>query len=508
MLVNRRRRLVCVSLVVLSACAAIILGGVIGVAVASTDNIPQTLSIGDTGVSLPTEILDRNGRLLSEFNGVEHHQPASIGQLPKYLIYALLTREDQNFFRQNAFSFRGTLRAALNDLTGSYFSGGSTITQQLAGTLFANRDHITIRRKLRELWYAFQIEKRLTKWQILQMYLNTAYFGRNNYGIEAASEFYFRRPAADLTLAESVALIIQLADPAGLDWISHPHTAKAIQRVVLDQMVRKGYVSQSEADQSYRQFWEDYPYNRAASLNPFAKTESKAPYFTSYVRQQLQQELYGNLSFLRDGLVVHTTLNLKFQRDAQSIMKKYIARYNAIHEKSTKSIFADVRTNITPALSLLGFAFNLPRVEASTGKRNEQSALSYYLGNLNPGVNALSMVFGLPHLAAFTSRAHALHRQRLKQTTVEGALITLDDHTGEILSMVGGYDWNQSQFNRAVDARLQEGSSIKPLYYSAAISSRKLTVASPLYDGPTVFWNPDGTPYRPRDFLGQWQGLV
>ncbi len=508
MLNSKKRRVLSVSLVVLSALAAILLGGGIGLAIASTDNIPQSLSIGDTKVTLPTQILDRNGRLLSQFNGVEHHQPASISKLPKYVIYALLTREDQNFFHQGAFSFRGTLRAALNDLTGRYFSGGSTITQQLSGTLFANRDKITIRRKLRELWYAFQIEKRLTKFQILQMYLNTAYFGRNNYGIEAASEYYFRHPASQLTLAEAVALIIQLADPAGLDWISHPHTAKSIQRVVLEQMVRKGYVSQAQADQSFRQFWQDYPYNRAASQNPFAKTNSKAPYFTSYVRQQLQQDLYGNLSFLRDGLVVHTSLNLNYQRDAQRVMKKYIAKYNAIHEQSTKTIFAGVKKSITPAVSLLGFAFNLPHVVAATQKRNEQSALNYYLGNLNPGINAMSMIFGLPHLAAFTAQAHSLRRQQRKKTTVEGALITLDDHTGEILAMVGGYNYNQSQFNRAVSARLQEGSSIKPLYYSAAISSKKFTVATPLYDGPTVFWNPDGTPYRPRDFLGQWQGLV
>lgn len=504
----RKRRFWIASAIILSACAAVVLGGGIGATVAGTENLPQTLQIGDTKVTLPTEILDRNGRLLSRFNGVEHHQPANIENLPKYVIYALLTREDQNFFHQSAFSFRGTLRAAINDLTGRYFSGGSTITQQLAGTLYADRDHITIRRKFRELWYAFQIEKRLTKWQILQMYLNTAYFGRNNYGIEAASQYYFGHPASKLTLAEAVALIIQLADPAGLDWISHPRTAKAIQRVVLEQMVRKGYVGQAQADQSFRQFWQDYPYDRAASMNPFAKTNSKAPYFTSYVRRQLQQDLYGNLSFLRDGLVVHTTLNLKYQRDAQRIMEKYIARYNAIHEKNTQSIFATVKSSITPALGLLGFSFNLPRIEAATQKRNEQRALNYYLANLNPGINAMSLVFGLPHLAAFTAQAHSIRRRYQKKTTVEGALITLGDHSGEILSMVGGYSWNQSQFNRAVDARLQEGSSIKPLYYSAAISSKKLTVASPLYDGPTVFWNPDGTPYRPRDFLGQWQGLV
>jgi len=505
---RKKRRIVSACLVSLSIGAAIIVGGGIGIAVARTANIPQSWQIENKKVSLPTEILDRSGKLISQFNGVEHHQRVSIGSLPKYVIYALLTREDQNFFHQGAFSLRGTLRAAINDLLGSYFSGGSTITQQLSGMLYANRDHITIRRKLRELWYAFQLEKRLTKWQVLQMYLNTVYFGRNNYGIEAASEYYFGHSATKLTLAESVALIIQLADPAGLDWISHPKHAKAIQHAVLEQMVKRGYVTQAQADQSFLQFWQDYPYSRPSSQTPYASSTSKAPYFTSYVRQQLQQDLYGNLSFLRDGLVVHTTLNLRYQRDAQRIMRKYIAKYNKIHEKNTQSIFSNVKSSITPALNLLSLTFNLPKIELATHKRNEQSALAYYLANLNPEINAMSMVLGIPELTAFTSRAHALRRQQMKKTTVEGALITLGDHTGEILSMVGGYNWKQSQFNRAVDGRLQEGSSIKPLYYSAAISSGKLTVGSPLYDGPVVFWNPDGTPYRPRDFLGQWQGLV
>ncbi|HUZ17717.1 MAG TPA: PBP1A family penicillin-binding protein [Spirochaetia bacterium] len=504
----KKHRLIGAFLIALCACAAAVLGGGIGVAIAQSDNIPQTWQIGDTKVTLPTEILDRNGRLLSQFSGSTNHRVIPITDLPKYVVYALLTREDQNFFKENAFSIRGTLRAAWNIFIGHYFSGGSTITQQLAGTLYANRDHVTITRKLRELWYAFQIEKRLTKWQILGMYLNTAYFGRNNYGIEAASQYYFGHPANKLTLAESVMLIIQLANPARYYWLRYPDRARIVQHLVLEEMVSKGYVTQAEADQSDRQFWQDYPYSRAASVDPFAATNSKAPYFTEYVRRQLDQQLYGRLGFLRDGLVVHTTLNLGYQRDAQAVMRKYIAKYNGIYEKNFSSIFANVNSRYVPDLSLLGFSFNMPQIERVTRKRDEHSALSNYLSQINPGLNALSMVFNLRHLAAFTAKAHSLRRLQEKKTTVEGALITLDNHTGEILAMVGGYNWKQSQFNRAVDARLQEGSSIKPLYYSAAISSGRLTVASRLYDGPVVFWNPDGTPYRPRDFLGQWQGSV
>jgi penicillin-binding protein 1A len=189
-------------------------------------------------------------------------------------------------------------------------------------------------------------------------------------------------------------------------------------------------------------------------------------------------------------------------------MHHYIKKYRAIHLAQHAAIFATVKKQIEPSLSLLGLAFSLPQISRITQKHNEVSALNYYLANLNPTVNALATVFGMPDLAAFTAAAHTIHQKQQSTNTVEGALITLGDHSGEIRAMVGGYSWQESQFNRAVNARLQEGSSIKPLYYSVAISSGKFTVATPIYDAPTVFWNPDGTPYMPRDFLGQWQGMV
>ncbi len=466
------------------------------------------MAIGQSHTSLPTQILDRNGKLIAEYSGAEAHQIIPLNRLPKYLILALLTREDQNFYHEGAFSLRGTIRAAYNIVTGHYFSGGSTITQQLAGLLYANRTKKTIFRKLKELWYAFQLEKRLTKNQILEMYLNTVYFGQNTYGIEAASEYYFGHPASDLSLAESVMLVIQHADPAGLYWLDHPDTARKIQHVVLQEMVKKHYVTQEQADQSFTDFWNTYPYSRAASTSLSGLNSSKAPYFTEYVRQRLEQQLYGNLNYLRDGLVVHTTLNLEDQQFAQKLMHDSIKKFNTIYHENATKVTSTVTKSFYPILTLLSLSLNLPQMSALNHAKAQKSAVDDYLTKVNPSLDVLSMVMGLNRLHLATIQAHIQRKQKEQKTTVQGALISIDDHTGEIITMIGGYDFATSNFNRAVNAQVQPGSSFKPLYYSAAISSHKFTTASMLSDRPIVFFNPDGTVYKPFDYLGQWQGHV
>jgi len=508
MSLSNRRRLVGTLLVTIASLAAVGLGVGLGLALSNTDNLSQTMQFSRLHQSLPTEILDRNGRLIDEIVGVTDHPTITLNKLPKYVIYALLTREDQNFFHEGAFSLRGTFRAAWNIITNNYFSGGSTITQQLAGMLYTNRTKKTIVRKLKELWYAFQLERRFTKDQILQMYLNEVYFGQNKYGIESAAEYYFGRPASDLTLAQAAILVIQLADPARYYWLNHPNRARIVQHVVLEEMVKKGYVSQDQVDQSFTDFWDSYPYTRPASVAYGYGNNSKAPYFTDYVQRHLEKDLYGKLDYLRDGLVIHTTLDLNYQEIAARAMHAAIKKYNAIYQRDLQRTFATVAPHYIPVVHLLSLAFNLTSVDQVDEARKARDALHYYLHVVNPALDVLSTTFGLEPVQIATDRAHFVRLNNAEKTTVEGALITLADHTGGIRAMVGGYDYNSSPFNRAVDARLTEGSSIKPLYYSAAISSGKFTEATELYDGPVVFFNPDGTAYRPRDFLGQWQGHV
>ena len=209
---------------------ALVVGAACGVAIAVTGNIRSLDVYARDRPALPTRILDRNGRLITEFFRDQKREIIRVEDISPHLIQALLTREDRHFFRHPGFRIPDTVRAAWNMVSGRFWSGGSTITQQLAGSVYADRTEITIRRKLVELWWAIQLERWLTKNEILQRYLNLVYFGEGTYGVEAASQFYFKHSARDMSVAEAAMLVIQLNRPGGNSPINHPNRARTLQR--------------------------------------------------------------------------------------------------------------------------------------------------------------------------------------------------------------------------------------------------------------------------------------
>ncbi|AEJ61705.1 penicillin-binding protein, 1A family [Spirochaeta thermophila DSM 6578] len=480
----------------------------VGLALAGTLNIEHFYDVGRSKVALPSKVLDVKDRLITEFFSHEKREIVSIEELPPHLIYALITREDQEFFRHNGFSVRNFFRALWNIVTGQYFSGGSTITQQVAGYLYTDRREITITRKLKELWWAFQLERNLTKKEILELYLNTMYFGAGTYGVEAASQFYFGHSARELSLAESVMLVIQLASPARYSPINHPERAKKMQWTVLQEMVRLGYATEEEAKASFDEFWRNFDYTRPQNTSAFFEREDRAPYFSEYVRQQLEERLLGTFNIYTDGFVIHTTLNLDFQEKADRYMQEGFARVNAVYRSNRSRARSKAEQEFIPVLDMLSLAFDLPEIAAGE-KRRMQDAKQYAMDNLFPVLEMSTNLFDIQELATPIERENRKRQQERGRTRVEGALITLENDTGYILAMVGGSSFEQiNQFNRAVQAKVQPGSSFKPLYYSAAIDSRKFTPATLIYDAPVVFWNDDGTPYTPLNYRGEWKGYV
>lgn len=482
-----------------------------GVAVAATTNIQNLDRVEEQRSALPTQILDRNGRLITEFFSDENRELVSIDELPRHLIYALITREDQTFFEHQGFSFRGTARAAWNVLTNNYFSGGSTLTQQLSGHLYADRNTISIQRKLVELWWALQMERHLTKYEILEQYLNRMWFGHGNYGVEAASQFFFGHSARDLTIAESAMLVIQLANPSLYSPIRRPNEARRVQKTILDQMVNLGYATQDQVDRSFDQYWGSYDFTRANTSTAFFEREDRAPYFSEYVRYQLEnQYLLGSLDINRDGFVVHTTLDLGFQEAADRYMRAGIARANSIYQQNTATR-VDYGADLVPIIDLLSLTFNVPDLRVGDAKRR-QAAQQTFDEDLNPVMEVVTLMFapgeqlGLRHA---TRMSYSRSEQQSQRTTVQGALITLQNDTGHITAMVGGREFeSRNQFNRAVDGAQTPGSAFKPLYYVAGIEERVITPATMLYDSPVVFWNDDDTPYTPENYRGEWVGPV
>jgi penicillin-binding protein 1A len=491
-----------------SIAAAILLGIGFGSIMAETRNITNTNRIGDYKPSLPSQILDINGELITEFFSDEKREIIPINELPKHLIYALTTREDRDFFRHNGFSFKGTARAAWNIILGRYVSGGSTITQQVAGRHYADRSLKTLKRKLVELWWALQLEKQLSKNEILELYLNESYFGHNTYGVEAASQFYFKHSARDMTVAESALLVIQLANPARYSPIKHPNRAKKIQSEVLDQMVDLGFFSREEAAESLIDYWNNtYDPLRSSSETAYLVKNDKAPYFSEYIRQKLESMLFGSLDYFRDGLIVHTTLDLEYQREAE---KQMTGAYTSMNKKFIKNVsdrMGYVNTEYYPVIETLSLLFDIPEIRLAGTKQIKEST-DFFNKILSPALNTASLLFDSSQLRYLTKISHLKQKKIKYKTTVEGALITIENGSGHIKAMVGGSDFETKKLNRATQAKVMPGSSFKPLYYSAAISSKLLTPASLIYDKPVIFWNDDGTPYTPSNYMGEWKGHV
>lgn len=509
---TKKRRIIVYILLSIAGVIALTVGVALGIGVAAIRNTPRIDALSDGRAALPSSVYDVDGRLITQFFSDENRELISIDDLPRHLIYATITREDQTFFEHPGFSVRGTARAAWNYLIGSYFSGGSTITQQLAGNIYADRTDISITRKLRELWWALQLERSLTKYEILELYLNSYHFGHGNYGVEKASQFYFGHSATDLTIAESAMLVIQLANPTLYSPIRRPNEARIIQRQILDQMVELGYATQEEVDVSFDEYWNNYTYTRSNTSTAFFDREDKAPYFSEYVRLLLETEyLLGSSNINKDGYAIYTTLDLDHQAVAEEEMRSGLAQANALYQANTERRVSYAEEQFAPVIDLLSLTLDLPQLHVANAKLRHQ-AVDVYQEKFNPLLDVVSLMLGSSdqdELRHATRMAYAKAEDQAKRTTVEGALITLENDTGYILAMVGGSRFEQrNQFNRAIDARVEPGSSFKPLYYSAAIENQVITPATMLYDAPVVFWNDDGTPYTPLNYKGEWEGPV
>ncbi|MHB9156339.1 MAG: penicillin-binding protein 1A [Endomicrobiales bacterium] len=372
--------------------------------------LPSISSLEDYTPSLVTRIYDYRGNLITELF-TERRTLIPLTEIPVDLQNAVLSTEDSNFFRHWGVSPKGIARAALNNLVKRKVSqGGSTITQQLAKTIFLSPDR-TLDRKFKEVLLTFQLERNYTKEEILQLYLNQIYFGSGAYGVESAARIYFSKHVRDLDLAECAMLAGLPRAPNYYSPFNNPRRALTRRAVVLRRMREMKYITPEEEKQA-----NDYPLNTEKVSIP----TSVAPYFIEYVRLLLEPK-YGNDMIYRGGLSIYTTLDLQAQKAAEKALGEGLVAYDS-------------------------------------------------------------------------ERVASFAVQKATATLVQGSLVALDPKTGGIRAMVGGRDFRKSQFNRAVQARRQPGSSFKPLIYTAALENG-FTPASVLDDNPLVYVN-DGRDWR------------
>lgn len=499
-------------LMVIMAGVSILTGVFVGLSSAMASNLGSFEDFNASVAALPSQVFDIKGRKITEFFSSEKRDLVKIQELPPHLVYALITREDQDFFNHPGFSIKGFARAAVGVVTGRNLGGGSTITQQLAGTLYADRSDKSYLRKIRELWYSIQLERQWTKQQILEEYMNKMYFGHGTYGVEAASQFFFGHSARQITVAESAILVIQLAGAGLYSPLRYAERAKKMQLEILNQMVALGYVDKAEADASFADYWSNYDLTRSPDQTVFFARQDLAPYFSEYVRNELNNNwLLGEADINRDGFKIHTTLDLDFQNVARELMTEGITKANKTFRtnRSGKSkAGADVWVPIVDVLSL---TMDIPSIRVGDTKQIND-ARSHYRHMVNPLVDLMGLSFATtedPSLSMIAQSSRLESQKVSKRNTVEGALITLDNETGYILAMIGGSRFEQTnQLNRAIQARVQPGSAFKPMYYAAAIETGTATAATRYYDSPVEFPQDDGSIYTPLNYNGVWEGPV
>ena len=487
---------------------AILLGAFLGWALSETINIKNSEFITEFETALPSKLLDINGEIITEFASDEKREIISYQKLPQTLIDALITREDRIFFSHKGFSFKALMRAVIGKLTGKSLGGGSTLTQQIAGTLYCDRTDMTYTRKLWELWWAIQMERRYSKNEILELYLNKIYFGGGTYGVNAASKYYFGHDATQITPAEAAILVIQLSNPAYYNPFDHPNRAMTRQKGVLDSMVANGYITQEEANTSFEDYWAGFDYTRT-STSAYMMRDDKAPWFSEYVRRELKNMIYGSDDIYTSGFTVNTTLNLKHQIIAQDVMSKWIEEANRRYKKEHSSKSNLAFNTYIPLTEMLSLLFDIPSIKVSE-QRAEKIANSTFIEEVNPVLDIVSLMTGTDGLKVnIINRATAISKQEEEKTTIEGTMIALNHENGYIDALVGGSKFDsENQFIRATQAKVQPGSTFKPLYYSAAIDTRKYTPTTQISDTPVVFYTSGGSQYIPLNFRGEWEGNV
>jgi len=338
--VNVLRAAVLVTLV-----AVILIGGSgLAFVASSLRGLPSLADIGPNP-DVSTLVYDDQNQLIGQIHGVENRIPVKLSQMPKDLQNAFIAAEDHRFREHHGIDFRGIIRALWVNFTGGkVIEGASTITQQLARNAFLNLDR-TLKRKIQEAVVALELERRYTKDEILEMYLNQINFGRGNYGVQAAAQNYFGKDVSQLTLGESALLAGVVKSPENYNPVANLKVALARRDTVLDQMVEYGYIDRATADKAKKE-----------KITVVQKKSLAYPgdWFVDYVLQQLLNK-YGEEKVYRGGLRVYTTLNLKTQIAAEQRMKEmldadYPIKEGGPEQPDMAAVFIDPKTGYIKAM--------------------------------------------------------------------------------------------------------------------------------------------------------------
>lgn len=405
-------------------------------------SLPSLAELENPKLEEATKIYSDNGELIDKFY-MKNRTKTTFENIPKEMINALVATEDRKFFDHWGVDVQRIAQAFVKNMLKMKLKkeGASTITQQLAGILYLNRKEITISRKLKEAMTAVQIEKTYTKQEIITYYLNTVYFGKGAYGIEAAASTYFNKTSKDLSLDECAILVGLLKSPSNYDPVDNPEACKNRRNLVLYSMYEAKYITKEICDAQC-----NMPIKvslRTVEIN----SESKAPEFTEYVRQILQQkaEKYG-FDLYRDGLKVYTTLDTRFQRHADDAVTEQLKSY----QKSFNGYW--------------NWKNNKDILESNLDKFIRQTD-AYKKA---PNDNEKKKVYDAMH-----NNKTVVDSIKTLTTSIQVGFVVMNPKTGEIKAMVGANPNTRTKYglNHVTQVRRQPGSSFKPFVYAVAVNN-------------------------------------
>jgi penicillin-binding protein 1A len=490
---------------------AAVAGAVSGALVIFASDLPQISALDDYAPSTITRVYGGGGEVLAEF-ATQRRIVITYDQIAPTMRQAIMAAEDDDFNTHMGLSITRIIVTVVRDIVEGKRAGASTLTQQLTRKLFLT-DEKTWERKIKEALLAIQIEKRYTKNEIITLYCNQIPWGHGTYGVEAAARLYFNKSAKDVTLEEAALLAGIIQAPARHSPYVNPQNALRRRNYALDRMAEEGFITREQA--------------AAARKRPIVTAgrpdlDAEAPFFVENVRQHLEEK-FGARQLYENGLAVHTTLDVRLQRAAERALDdglrrldkrrgfrrpiNVVAQGQAIAGYSNAAWRQPVQVGGTvPALvtEVDGTRARF-RVGAATGeldRRDYQWTGKTTAAFLKPG-DLVSV-----RVAEIDQAAGRIVGTLDQTPEVEGAVIALQNRTGKVLAMVGGFSFDRSRFNRATQAMRQLGSTFKPIVYAAAID-RGYTPASILQDSPISYnAGPGQPPYEPLNYDKTFEGPI
>ena len=489
---------------------AALVGATAGLLLVYTTDLPQVEALEAYRPSSVTEIYDDHERVIGSF-ALQRRVVSSYDDFPPVLRDALVSIEDKDFYRHSGINFWRIVGAAYRDVeSGGRVQGASTLTMQLARNLFLSPDR-SFHRKVQETMLAIQIERHFTKPQIFTLYANQIFLGHGVYGFEAATEFYFSKPAKKLTLEEAALLAGLPKGPTVYSPINHPDRAQKRRNLVINALLEDGKITAAQAADAR---------SAPVVLHLAHDPNSLAPYFVEEIRRYLEGK-YGADQVHEGGLKVYTSLDVDLQKAANQAVLDGLAAYERRHgwKGHLENVVAEgavLEKYFNPdwddEAEVGGYVHALVTASGTGIATLKFSRYTAALGQADAAwtrqrLPDILKTGDVCYLKILSLGANGAAKVSLEQDSgAQGALLALDNTTGGIKAMVGGRDFNASKFNRATQALRQVGSSFKPYVYTTVIDGG----ASPddtILDEPVSFETPSG-PYSPHNYDEKFEGII